>query len=161
MGMRLRVFLSEAADRALQEMRRQKDIPQRVKERADVVRMNARGDYVEEIAAYFDWHVKTVRRTLQQWQSKGIEGLWEADGRGRKARWQEADLVHLETALLEEERTYTSSQLAEKLEIERGVKLSSGQIRRVLKKRGSSGSAPATLISNGKTPNNGLSNKRT
>lgn len=60
----------------------------------------------------------------------------EASGRGRKARWQEADMVHLEKALVEDERTYNSPQLAEKLQQERQISLSPGHLRRVLKKRG-------------------------
>ncbi|MGD1927983.1 MAG: IS630 family transposase, partial [Leptolyngbyaceae cyanobacterium] len=54
MGMRLRVFLTAEEDRTLRELRRAPTVPQRVKDRADVVRMNARGDYVETIAAYFN-----------------------------------------------------------------------------------------------------------
>jgi hypothetical protein len=38
---------------------------QRVKDRADVIRMNARGDYIETIATDFDWHVETVRSVGQ------------------------------------------------------------------------------------------------
>jgi hypothetical protein len=37
-------------------------------------------------------------------------------------------------SLLEEERTYNSAQLAQKLEAERAVKLSPAHLRRVLKK---------------------------
>lgn len=43
MGMRLRVFLTSEEDRTLRELRRATTIPQRVKDRADVVRMSARG----------------------------------------------------------------------------------------------------------------------
>ncbi|RZM76532.1 helix-turn-helix domain-containing protein [Leptolyngbya iicbica] len=72
MGMRLRVFLTSEEDRTLRELRRATTIPQRVKDRADVVRMNARGDYVETITAYFNWHVETVHKTLKRWQTVGL-----------------------------------------------------------------------------------------
>ena len=75
MGMRLRVFLTSEEDRTLRELRRATTIPQRVKDRADVVRMSARGDYVETIAAYFNWHVETVRKTLKRWQIGGLGGF--------------------------------------------------------------------------------------
>lgn len=136
MGMRLRVFLTAEEARTLRELRRATTVPQRVKDRAEVVRMNARGDYVETIAAYFDWHVETVRNALHRWQQGGLGGLWEAPGRGGKQRWQASDLDYLETVLREEERTYTSPQLAAKLDQERQVKLTPGHLRRVLKKRG-------------------------
>ena len=81
--MRLRVFLTAEEDRTLWELRQATTIPQRVKDRADVVRMNARGDYVETIAAYFRWRVETVRSTLKQWQAGGLGGLWEGGGKRR------------------------------------------------------------------------------
>lgn len=83
MGMRLRVFLTAEEDRTLWELRQATTIPQRVKDRADVVRMNARGDYVETIAAYFRWRVETVRSTLKRWQAGGLGGLWEGGGKRR------------------------------------------------------------------------------
>jgi transposase len=136
MGMRLRVFLTPEEDRTLRELRRATTVPQRVKDRADVVRMNARGDYVETIATYFNWHVETVRNTLKRWQSGGLGGLWEAPGRGKPRTWQEVDLAYLEQVLRTDERTYTAAQLAAKLEQERQIRLSPGHLREVLKKRG-------------------------
>jgi transposase len=136
MGMRLRVFLTAEEDRTLRELQRATTVAQRVKDRAQVVRMNSRGDYVETIAAFFDWSVETVRKTLQRWQTGGLGGLWEAPGRGKRRRWQEADMAYLEQILREEERTYTSPQLAEKLEQERQIHLSPDYLRQVLKKRG-------------------------
>lgn len=136
MGMRLRVFLTHEEDRTLRELRRATTVPQRVKDRAEVVRMNARGDYVETIAMYFDWHVETVRKTIKRWQTGGLGGLWEASGRGKPRRWQEADLAYLEQVLREDERTYTAAQLAEKLEQDRQIRFSPGHLREVLEKRG-------------------------
>ena len=136
MGMRLRVFLSAEEDRTLRELRRATTVPQRVKDRADVVRMNARGDYVETIAAYFHWHVETVRNTLKRWQAKGLGGLWEAPGRGQSRSWQEADMVYIEQVVRTDERTYTAAQLAEKLYEDRQIRLSPGHLREVLEKRG-------------------------
>lgn len=136
MGMRLRVFLTPEEDRTLRELRRATTVPQRVKDRADVVRMNARGDYVETIASYFNWHVETVRNTLKRWQKGGLGGLWEAPGRGQSCSWQEADMVYLEQVLRTDERTYTAAQLAEKFYEDRQIRLSPGHLRQVLEKRG-------------------------
>ncbi|ASC72882.1 hypothetical protein XM38_038420 [Halomicronema hongdechloris C2206] len=136
MGMQLRVFLTPEEDRTLRELQRATTVPQRVKDRAQVMRMNARGDYVEMIAAFFNWHVEMVRKTLHRWQAGGLGGLWEAPGRGKRRRWQEADMVYIEQVLQVDERTYTSPQLAEKLEQERRIHLSPDYLRQVLKKRG-------------------------
>ncbi len=62
-------------------------VPQRVKDRADVIRMSPRGDYVETIAAYFNWTDETVRNTLKRWQTSSLGVLWEAPGRGKKRCW--------------------------------------------------------------------------
>lgn len=72
MGMRLRVFLNKSEEKTLQALRRESQVPQRVKDRADMIRMNARGDYVETIARYFNCHSETVRRTLKRWIDKGL-----------------------------------------------------------------------------------------
>jgi transposase len=136
MGARLRIFLTPEEDRTLFELRTATTVAQRVKDRAEVVRLNAQGWYVEQIARLFDWNVQTVRETLHRWRIHGLGGLWEAKGRGGKARWQEEDMVHLEVCLRQDQRTYNSQQLAQKLEKDRQVNLSPDHLRRVLKKRG-------------------------
>lgn len=82
------------------------DVPQKVKVRAEVIRLNAHGWYVEKIAAHFDQTAKTVRCVLHKWQKLGIEGLWELPGRGGKAKWKDEDIVFLEECLKKEPRTY-------------------------------------------------------
>jgi len=141
MGARLRVFLKPEEDRTLFEMRTATTVPQRVKDRAEALRLNAQGWYVDKIANYFNWHPQTVRETIHRWERKGLGGLWEQFGRGGKASWQADDIEYLETCLRQENRTYNSQQLAQKLVQERQVKLSPDHLRRVLKKRGYSGNA--------------------
>ncbi len=136
MGARLRIFLTPEEDQTLFELRTATTVPQRVKDRAEVLRLNAQGWYVEKIAAYFNWNRQTVRETIHRWQTKGLGGLWEAEGRGGKPRWQAADIEHLSACLKQETRTYNSRQLANKLAESRQVKLSPDYLRRVLKKRG-------------------------
>ena len=115
MGARLRVYLTSEEDRTLFELRTARTVPQRVKDRAEVVRLSHRGWYVEKIADFFNWHLQTVRETLHRWQKKGLGGLWEVPGRGKQRCWTETDLEYLEGLLVEEPRTYNSKQLAQKL----------------------------------------------
>lgn len=136
MGARLRVFLSAAEEHTLFELRTATTVPQRVKDRGEVVRLSHQGMYVEKIAAFFNWHERTVRETLQRWQAKGLGGLWDAPRPGAQRRWQEADMVYLEGCLRVDQQTYNSQQLAHKLATERNVKLSADHLRQVLKKRG-------------------------
>ncbi|WP_251955754.1 IS630 family transposase [Nostoc commune] len=133
MGARLRVFLTREQDKTLLNLRTT-DAPQKVKDRAEVIRLNAHGWYVEKIAAHFNWTPQTVREILHKWQKLGLEGLWELPGRGGKTKYSEEDIVFLEECLKKEPRTYNSHQLAQKLSSDRQVKLSPDRLRRVLKK---------------------------
>jgi transposase len=97
--------------------------------------LNAQGWNAPTIAKIFDCHQHTVRATLRRWQERGLGGLWEAPGRGAKAKWQEADLQYVADCLENEPRTYSSVQLAKKFKQERLVDLSGDRLRRLLKKR--------------------------
>ncbi len=59
MGARLRLFLSPEEDYTLFELRRAKTVPQRVKDRAQIIRLNAQGWYVEKIATHFHCHPRS------------------------------------------------------------------------------------------------------
>jgi transposase len=136
MGCRLRIFLTEEEKQTLEELRRAKDVPQRTRDRAQVLLLNARGLKNEQIAQGLNWAISTVRQTLHRWDKMGLAGLWDAPGRGGKPRYSESDLVYLESCLAQEPQTYNSKQLAKKLASERQVDLSPDRLRRVLKKRG-------------------------
>lgn len=99
MGARLRVFLTREEDRTLFELRAATNVPQKVKDRAEVIRLNAHGWYIEKIAAHFNWTRQTVREVLHRWQSKGLGGLWDSPGRGAKPRWKQEDIIFLEECL--------------------------------------------------------------
>jgi len=114
MGSRLRVFLTREQEQTLFALRTA-DVPQKVKDRAEVIRLSAHGWYVEKIATHFNWTAQTVREVLHRWEKLGLEGLWEKPGRGGKPRWTEADMVFIEECLAKEPRTYNSVQLAQKL----------------------------------------------
>lgn len=157
----LRVTLSEESDRTLQELRVAIKVPQQVKDRAQMVRLNAQGWNVPAIAEIFECQEQTVRLTLKRWEQGGLGKLWDAPGRGAKPKWSEADLVYLEERLDQDQRTDNSAQLSAVLEQERSVKLSADRIRRILQKRGSSGSAPATRNSTSQTPSSSGSNRQT
>lgn len=136
MGTRLRVFLNAEENRTLFELRTATTVPQRVKDRAEVIRLSHQGMYVEKIASFFNWNVRTIRETLHRWQQQGLGGLWDAPRPGPQKRWQSSDIEYLESCLRQEQRTYNSQQLAQKLENDRKVNLSADHLRRVLKKRG-------------------------
>jgi transposase len=132
----LRIKLTEEEELTLSELREATSVPKRTRDRAHMLRLNAKGWNVPEIAKIFDCHEHTVRTTLKRWENRGLGGLWEAKGRGAKPKWQESDIEYLITCLEEEPRTYNSQQLAHKLKKERLVDLSGDRLRRLLKKKG-------------------------
>lgn len=140
----LKIHLSEEEDRQLLQLKQKAAIPQRVRDRAEIVRLNSHGWSVAKIAGYMKKSPHTVRASLHRWQQKGVEGLWEAQGRGRKPGWTGEDIEFLEQCLKSEERTYNSQQLSQKLAKARNVHLSADRIRRLLKKRGGDGKEHAT-----------------
>jgi transposase len=131
----LRIILTSEEDHTLSELREAQTVPQRTRDRAHILRLNAQGWNVPAIAEIFDCHQHTVRTTLRRWEERGLRGLWEAPGRGAKPKWKEADLDYLIDCVENEPRTYNSVQLAKKLGQERAVDLSSDRLRRLLKKK--------------------------
>ena len=130
----LRIILSETEDLTLQKLSVANNVPRRTKLRAIALRLNADGWNVPRIAEHLKQSQHTVRQTIRRWETGGVGGLWEAPGRGGKPRWSEEDVATVEQ-WLDAERRYTSRQLCELLEQERGVKLGTKQLSRVLKKR--------------------------
>jgi transposase len=132
----LRIRLTLEEDLTLSELRKATTVPQRTRDRAHILRLNAQGWNAPALAKMFDCHEHTIRATLKKWEEKGLPGLWEAKGRGAKAKCQDSDIEYLVKCLEEEQRTYNSKQLTKKLKEERSVDLSSDRLRRLLKKKG-------------------------
>lgn len=104
----LRILLTPEEDRTLTELRLALSLPQRLRDRAHMLRLNAQGWNVPAIADMFECHPHTVRATLRRWEGGGLGGLWEAPGRGAKPKWQASDLEYLTDCLESEPRTYNS-----------------------------------------------------
>ena len=130
----LKVTLSENEDLTLRELSLAETIPKRTRIRAMVLRLNNQGWSVPKISHYFHWAPETVRVALKRWLKHGLVGLWDLPRSGRKPSWKEEDWQLMEK-WLNEERGYTSKQLAQKWSCIRKINLGSEQIRRILKKK--------------------------
>ena len=135
----MRVRLNEEEDRTLKELSGADGVTERTKQRALVIRLNAYGWNTPQIAAFLDWHEHTVRSSLERWETKGLGGLWERKGRGRKRSWSEGDWLVMQQ-WLEEPRRYSAAQLQRQWQESCGVNIGSEQVRRILKKKAISGS---------------------
>ncbi|MEY4520304.1 MAG: hypothetical protein RLZZ499_2904 [Cyanobacteriota bacterium] len=146
----LRVKLNLQEEETLAELRKATSVPYRTRDRAHMLKLNAQGKNVPEIAQIFNCHEHTVRAAIKRWSDRGLVGLWEFSGRGAKPKWTNQDLEYIETCLNQEERTYNSIQLARKLKQERAVDLSSDRLRRILKKKDIVGKEPDRVIKENK-----------
>jgi transposase len=160
MPAQLRISLTEEQAQALRELRQAHKVPQRVRDRAHIVLLNAQGKKTSEIANIFECHAHTVRNAVQRWVYRGISGLWEEKGRGSKPKLKAADLEYIEQCL-KEERTYNSSQLVRKLKQERLIELSGDSLRRILKKKTTDGKEHGIVIEKNKTRASEKQNKQT
>ena len=147
---RLQVTLTNAEDHQLYELREDATVPKRTKRRAEMLRLNHRGWTTEKIAEYLSCRIETVRRAIHRWQRLGLDGLWDAPRQGRPLKWQTSDFVVVEQRL-SEPGTVNSRQVVELLASDCDVHLSRRHVSRLLKKRGSAGSAPGKAISESKT----------
>lgn len=79
---RLQVVLNPEEDRTLLELRTASSIPQRIKDRAEVLRLSYRGWTTEKIAEYLGWRVETVRETIYRWRDQvlGDDGMLPPSG---------------------------------------------------------------------------------
>ncbi|MEB3188816.1 MAG: helix-turn-helix domain-containing protein, partial [Snowella sp.] len=73
----LKISLTKEEEITLRELSYAKVVPQRVKQRATALRLNALGLSVAQIAEHMDWAPQTVREAIHRWQEGGLYGLWE------------------------------------------------------------------------------------
>ena len=79
MGVRLRVFLTRARKIEPCSTSQQQMYPRKSKTPAELIRLNARGWYVEKIiAAHVNWTAQAITEVLHKWEKLGIERLWES-----------------------------------------------------------------------------------
>ncbi len=108
-------MISEEDDQELLEFQKREGIPQRVKERAEIIRLNHHGWSVAAIAAVSTEVTSYSQNKFHRWSNQGMSGLWSKRGRGRKRSWQEEDIKYLDICLEKDERTYDAAQLSQKL----------------------------------------------
>ena len=81
--------LTEQEDRTLLELRLAQTVPQRTRDRAPMIRLNAQHWSVSQIAKIFECH-RAYGATLRRWELHGLGGLWKVLGSGAKPKGQEA-----------------------------------------------------------------------
>lgn len=117
----------------------QETLNRRVRERLEMVKAQALGQDVAQIARWGGRTVDTVRYWLQRYQEHGVSGLRDAPRSGRPRRADAAYRTALEQAVCTPPRelglgfdAWTSARLARYLAEQTGVQLSDGWVRALL-----------------------------
>ena len=109
------------------------DWPGRVRKRAEAILLSVRGYTIDEIGAITGFHRNTVSRWLDQWAERGIDGILEREGRGRKHSLSEDE----ERQVMEwiEENPRSANQAVGRIEESLGKIVSPDTVRRLLKRQ--------------------------
>lgn len=106
----------------------------RTRRRAQAVLLSGKGRGIDDICAILDCQRVTVSRWIDQWEERGIDGLLESGGQGRKCRLNEEEERQVLAWLDEDPRN--ASRLLAKIEKNFGKTLSRDTLRRLLKRHG-------------------------
>jgi transposase len=109
------IQLTEKEDRQLREIEQGSHFREKVRLRAQVLRLSNRGMNLSAIASHTGRSRYSIARDLQRFSERGLEGL--ADGRapGNPARIT-GEVRDYMRRRLQEERTWNATQLAEAVE---------------------------------------------
>jgi transposase len=106
----------------------------RTGKRAEAVLLSARGYGMDEISAITECHRLSVSHWLSNWDERGIDGLLEREGRGRKRLLTEDEESQAIAWL--DELPNNAKGLAVKIEEGFGKKVSVDTVKRLIKRHG-------------------------
>lgn len=106
----------------------------RTRRRAHAILLSGKGRSINDISAILDCQRVAVSRWIDQWEERGIDGLLESGGQGRKYLLDEDEERQVLAWLDEDPRNLTG--LLAKIEANLGKPLSRDTLRRLLKRHG-------------------------
>ena len=125
------VRLTPEEDARLRQIEQDPLLKQKVRLRAQILRLSGRGEGVGSIASYTGRSEMSVLRDLDRWEERGFEGLADGTAPGNPPRVTAQVRAFLE-GKLSEERTWNASQLAEAVEEQFGVRVTPEAVRQHL-----------------------------
>lgn len=126
-----RIELTEKEDDQLREIERNPHLREKVRLRAQVLRLSGRGSNIEEIASYTGRGRASIARDLDRWSERGFEGLADGSAPGNPPLITEEVREYMRGRLAEE-RTWNATQLAEALEEEFSLTVTPEAVRQHL-----------------------------
>lgn len=106
-----RIELTDEEDEKLREVEQNPHLRNKVRLRAQVLRLSGRGSNMSQIASYTGRSPTSIARDLDRWDERGLEGLADGAAPGNPPRITERMRRYME-GRLGEERTWNATQLA-------------------------------------------------
>jgi transposase len=131
----IRLTLTPEEAAAVQALRRDATLTPLERDRVEMVLLSVAGWSPPSIAAHLDCHAKTVRLVLIRFRERGPASLRRQRPGPPPDPERRAQVMTALDALLAQDRTWTSAQLASALR-EAGITLSARQTRKYLKAMG-------------------------
>ena len=131
----IRVSLAPPERAAVQRLRRDATLTPAERDRVEMVLLSADGWSPPRIAAHLDYHPATVRRVLVHFQETGPSSLRRQRPGPLPDAARRAQVAAALDRLLDQDRTWTTAQLAAAL-AEQDIRLSTRQTRRYLRGMG-------------------------
>lgn len=125
--------LSDKQKSALKELKGEGHTA-RTATRAEAILLSERGYTIDQIAGIVDCHRITVSRWIVNWEERGIDGILEREGRGRKRTLTEAEEAQVMGWLKEDPRSI--KKLLIRIDEVFGKKVSHDTIKRLVKRNG-------------------------
>lgn len=126
-----RIKLTEEEDAQLREIEQNSHLREKVRLRAQVLRLSGRGSNIEAIASYTGRGRASIARDLDRWVERGVEGLADGCAPGNPPRITEEVRQYMRGRLTEE-RTWNATQLAEAVEAEFSLTVTPEAVRQHL-----------------------------
>lgn len=108
----------------------------RVRMRAEAILLSAKGYSIKAISKIKEVHVITVSRWIDQWEERGVDGLLEAEGRGRKRHLTEGEQQEVARWFDETPAPRSASAVVARIGKVFGKTVSKDTARRLLKRLG-------------------------
>ena len=127
--------MTDEEDKKLREVEQNPHLRNKVRLRAQVLRLSGRGSNMAQIASYTGRSPTSIARDLDRWGERGLEGLADGTAPGNPPRITEEVRGYMRGRLTEE-RTWNATQLAEELEEEFSLVVTPEAVRQHLHSMG-------------------------
>ena len=127
--------LSPEENEKLRHIEQSEHFRAKVRLRAQVIRLNAVGWSREQLAAHTGRSYATVCQDLKRWRERGLAGLADAPATNQPEKLSHEMRIFVHEKL-QEERTWTCSQLVEAIKERFGVEVSAEAMRKRVKDLG-------------------------